>query len=567
MTMNISFETRSCSSLAKIFPDEELKEQPFQSASAFWGEFYSFQVAYRSSKQIKNIGVQIVSELQPWSEVRIVGLVPSEFPCYDERDDNYLRTTPGLYPDPLYPIHEQEGVIGLPGQWRSVWVTVNIDNRVKADRYPIRVIFASKEGVTLGEETFILEVIPVELPKQTLIHTEWFHTDCLATYYGVEVWSEAHWGFIDKFVQTAVQHGINMLLTPVFTPPLDTAVGGERPTVQLVDVVITDKGYQFGFARLKRWIDLCNTREIQYFEFSHLFSQWGAKHTPKIVAEVNGELKRIFGWDTDAAGEEYRIFLDAFLPELIRFVNEHGLEHRSYFHVSDEPALEHLDSYRSAVAIIQKHLHQFPVIDALSNFEFYEKGLVSCPIPANNHIEPFLAGQLQNLWTYYCCSQKKEVSNRFFAMPSARNRILGMQLFKFNIEGFLHWGYNFWYSQYSLKHLNPFISTDAGGSFPSGDPFLVYPGAEGPLESIRLEVMREALQDQRALQLLESLTGRKQALELLEDGLEQPLAFNKYPSGFQWLLDRRETINQTIKKIMMINSLQERGMADEQEDK
>jgi hypothetical protein len=142
-----------------------------------------------------------------------------------------------------------------------------------------------------------------------------------------------------------------------------------------------------------------------------------------------------------------------------------------------------------------------------------------------------------------------------------------MQLFKFNIAGFLHWGYNFWYSQYSLKHLNPFISTDAGGSFPSGDPFLVYPGAEGPLESIRLEVMREALQDQRALQLLESLTGRKQALELLEDGLEQPLAFNKYPSGFQWLLDKRETINQTIKKIMMINSLQERGMAHEQEDK
>jgi hypothetical protein len=93
------------------------------------------------------------------------------------------------------------------------------------------------------------------------------------------------------------------------------------------------------------------------------------------------------------------------------------------------------------------------------------------------------------------------------------------------------------------------MSTDAGGSFPSGDPFLVYPGTGGPLESIRLEVMREALQDQRALQLLESLTGREKAMKLLEEGLEQPLAFNKYPSGSRWLLDRRETINQAIKEI------------------
>ena len=42
-----------------------------------------------------------------------------------------------------------------------------------------------------------------------------------------------------------------MLLTPVFTPPLDTAIGGERRTVQLVDVHVTENGYTFGFDKFE----------------------------------------------------------------------------------------------------------------------------------------------------------------------------------------------------------------------------------------------------------------------------------------------------------------------------
>ena len=50
---------------------------------------------------------------------------------------------------------------------------------------------------------------------------------------------------------SAAEHGINMLLTPVFTPPLDTAKGGERTTVQLVDVTFADGQWSFGFDRLR----------------------------------------------------------------------------------------------------------------------------------------------------------------------------------------------------------------------------------------------------------------------------------------------------------------------------
>ncbi|WP_169082395.1 DUF4091 domain-containing protein [Paenibacillus sp. PL91] len=546
-------ETKCVSSLAKVFPDEELTCKPFSRASVFKNEIFSFQVAYRAqhvTRAKRDLKVRMESGLAHQISIKSVGLAPSELPCYPDQDEHILRSAPGLYPDPLFPMDTNRGVHAIPQQWRSLWITVALDGSAEAGVYPIRIAFQDESDSLLSESTIELEIINAELPKQKLLHTEWFHTDCLATHYNVEMFGDAHWVLIEKYVSTAVQHGMNMLLTPLFTPPLDTKEGGERPTVQLIDVEKQGDRYTFGFDQLKQWVELGNRCGVQYFEFSHLFTQWGAKHAPKILATEDGKLTRIFGWETDAAGESYKGFLRQFLPALVRFIETNNLESRSYFHISDEPSIEHIPWYTSASEIMKEYLGKFPMIDALSDYTFYEQGLISNPIPANDHIEPFLANGVENLWTYYCCAQYKQVSNRFFSMPSARNRMIGMQMYKFNIAGFLHWGYNFWYSQYSIAPIEPFETTDAGCAFPSGDAFLVYPGLEGPIESIRLKVFYEALQDMRALELLEGLAGRAETLKLLEEGLANEITFDVYPRDLDWLLSRRERINQTIKSLI-----------------
>ncbi|MES9143981.1 glycoside hydrolase domain-containing protein, partial [Cutibacterium acnes] len=73
-----------------------------------------------------------------------------------------------------------------------------------------------------------------------------------------------------------------------FTPPLDTKVGGERPTVQLVGVNVTNGKYSFDFSKLKRFVDMCLGLGVEYFEMSHLFTQWGAAFAPKVIATVDG---------------------------------------------------------------------------------------------------------------------------------------------------------------------------------------------------------------------------------------------------------------------------------------
>jgi len=543
-------QTRIFSSLAKIFADEEPAGVQWNKGSMLLNEVYSFQVAYSwkgdwNGGWKKYVRVRIDSELAPWITIRKVGLVPSEMPCYPEHDENVLRTSPGLYPDALFPL-DDEDIKLLPEQWRTLWITVDPQGNVKPGSYTINIIFTEPGGAELGNAVFSLDLLEASLPEQKLIFTQWFHTDCLATWYGVEAFSDKHWLRIEQYIDNAVKHGINMILTPLFTPPLDTQVGGERPTVQLVDVYKDGDTFSFGFDKLKRWVGLCLKKGVRYFEFSPFFTQWGAKHAPKIMAWENGELKRIFGWETDAGGEQYRAFLYRFIPCLVEFLKENNIDKRSYFHISDEPKMEDFEYYRKASEIIRELLDEYPIIDALSDYIFYKTGLVKNPIPASNHIQEFLDNQVPNLWTYYCCSQYKQVSNRFFNMPSARNRVIGLQLYKFNIKGFLHWGYNFWYSQYSRYPIDPFRVTDAGLAFPSGDAFSVYPGENGPIDSLRYEVFYEALQDMRALELLEQYIGKEAVVAMLEEGLERPITFFEYPKDAEWLLAKREQINRKI---------------------
>lgn len=540
------FDVKLLSSLAKVFLDETPIYRPeCMLLTALKGETISFQAACTCSGFFKSrVQVSVNSPLADRIHVRSVENVPVGKACVTISDDNYLRTGPGMYPDLLRDLKDHSVDI-YPNQWRSLWIDIEVSEETPGGTFPIE-IRLEKEGELLCSASTAVTIYDAVLPKQSIMHTEWLHADCLADYYQVPVFSEAHWTILEHYFMEYVKRGCNMMLTPLFTPALDTAFGGERTTVQLIDITVTDDGYAFDFTRLKRWIDLCKKCGIEYYEMCHLFSQWGAKYPPKVMGMVNGKEERIFGWHTPAVGE-YTKFLHAFLPQLIEKLKEWDIDRVTYFHLSDEPREAHLDTFRQAKESIDGLLDGFHTFDALSSYEFYRHGLIDKPIPGNNEIEEFLEHGLTEMWTYYCVGQHKEVSNRFMSMPSLRNRIYGIQLFKYDIIGILHWGYNFYNSQFSLEHINPYEVTDAGGGFPSGDSFLVYPGADGfPEESIRMMVHNEALNDLRACKLLESLTSKEFVMELMEGNLAEPLTFKNYPKSDMYLIQLRNQINREI---------------------
>lgn len=549
-----NFDFKLVSSLEKVFPKTRPAPMKTPKLSGLKGEKVSFQIAYT----ITNAGgcapedsftLHIDSKIKDHIKVRKVGLVPSLLPAYENYDDNYITTNPGVLPDLLTYLKDGQAIFPPVAQWRALWVDVDLTDDLTQEDYQINLTTKDKAGKVLWEENLAIEVIKAELPDQELIHTEWFHGDCLADYYKVDVFSDEHWKILNNFIKTAADNGMNMLLTPVFTPPLDTAVGGERTTIQLVDMALDNGKYTFNFDKLQKWIEICKNHGIKYLEMAHLFTQWGAEFTPKIMVTVDGEYKRLFGWDVEATSLEYKKFIDAFLPELLSYLNSQGFnEKNTYFHVSDEPHIQHVETYRAAKNVVSEHLKGYTIIDALSDYEFYKEGLIEKPIPANNYIQPFIDENVENLWVYYCCAQNIDVANRFMAMPSARNRIIGVQMYLENIEGFLHWGYNFYSSRNSVEHINPYADTDSSGAFPSGDPFLVYPGKDGkPEESIRLMVFSQALYDLRALKFLERLTSREHVENLIYKDVDYKITFEKYPRSIKYIETLRSLVNQEIK--------------------
>lgn len=534
------------SSLEKVMYGSEPAPLTYP-VSGFQNETLSFQAAFRLTDMNQGrVLVEAESALGEHVKVRHVRHMPVRMATYADADEHYLGRSPGLYPDLLKPIGNTP-LWAYADRWETLWIDVEPDEMTAPGCYDMTLRFTAENGAELAVCTQQVRILPGLLPKQTLRRTEWFHCDCLAEVYRVPVFSEEHWQIIERFAACAVRRGINTLLMPVHTPPLDTRIGGERLTTQLVKISLEEGTYRFDMTNVRRWIAMCRRIGVQGYEVAHLFTQWGAKHAPKIVAEVDGCEQRIFGWDTDATSPAYCDFLAAYIPALQAVFRETGIEQDVIWHISDEPHEATLESYMAAKEQVADLLKGSIVMDALSHIDFYQQGIVCHPIAATSHIEPFLEAGVPELWAYYCCAQYRQVANRFIAMPSSRTRVLGVQLYLYRIAGFLQWGFNFYHSQYSDYVIDPYATTDADGWVPAGDPFSVYPGADGmPEESIRTMVCAEAMQDLRALYLLESLTSREEVCALIRETAGCEITFAQYPADSSFVLSLRDRVNQRI---------------------
>lgn len=547
----MKLKMRVVSAMEKIYKsDHKPGFKKLSKISGLRGENLSFQIDYYLDGDRFFWGAcNIESEIKDYVKVRKVELVPVVRPKSADSDEFYLESEPCILPD-LLRVPQNGQIPVIPGYHRSLWIDVEIPENAKAGEYEIFFSISGffKEEKLSAKASVTVEIIDAVIPKLPVCHTEWFYADCLADYYGVEPMSVRFFEICENFIKTAVKRNINTILMPVFTPALDTEVGLERTTVQLVDVtVLKDGGDAFGFDNLRRFVKICKDAGVAKYEVSHLFTQWGCKCAPKIVGKKNGKLQKLFGWENGSSSPEYTGFLKSFLPKLKEELISLGIYADTFFHISDEPRKAHREDYKKANATVRSLLPDAIFLDALSDVEFYKEGLIDIPACGANKLKPFFEAKVENLWTYYCCTQVKASPNRFIAMPSSRNRVLGFLIYKYGITGFLHWGYNFYNCMLSLHHINPYETVDAEGGVPAGDPFLVYPGKDGrPEESIRLMILSKGFDDIRALSLLESLSSREETAILLGNRLH----FDRYPINSDFYDKLRESVNEKIKTLI-----------------
>lgn len=548
-------DARLYHSLIPINPGSDPDGETLKEAIVCNNQAYSFQLAYKITDfSADNIDFYVRFESELPISVYYVNCVPMIHTAFSGCKP---EVPVGLCPDILIPkqtnpklkkvanwnntrtFESGERVLlnAFRDSWQSLWICVNENSRViKAGSYKIKIKLYSLFDAELAAAELDVEVLDKKLPRQKLMYTNWFHHDCLVDYYGVELFSERYFDIMEDYVRKAVINGMNMILVPAFTPPLDTPLNGERMTVQLVKAEYRDGDYIFDFSLMKKYIDVCKRCGIRYFEHSHFFTQWGARSAPKIRVRVGDKEVTMFGWQTKATGKKYVTFLRKYITELKRFLAAENLNGKMLFHISDEPGKEHVESYGAAKSVIADLLEGEMCGDAVSDTGVYEAGYCDMPIAITGCIHKFI-GNCNNLWAYYIGSNCQDsMSNRLLQVSRERNRMLGVQLYYYKIKGFLQWGYNNYYGELSQGFYEPYFNPCCGWSA-SGSSYMVYPDRTGKaLQSVRQKVFGDGLNDIRLLSLLEGLKGRGAVEAIIEKHFGKP-SFNDGPDTPQKYID------------------------------
>ncbi len=488
----------------------------------------SFQIALRQAGKAPQ-GVTLTAQPSEIFDIRIrrVGYVllphfSTNVPHEPEETDG-IGMTPGYAPDPLL---DEQSIHLPPHETHAFWITLTPRRAAVSGLHRIRITLTPETGQ--GHTcTVPVRLYPVALkPRQDFQVMQWFYVDALLDAYKCPDFNARFWQVLEAYFRNLTEHGQDTVYVPVFTPPLD---GVKRPS-QLLHVTRHAKNsYTFDWRDVKRYTDLARRCGIRHFEWTHLFTQWGVKNAIRIYHGQGFDEKRLWPPSTGAVAPVYRAFLATFLPEFHRFLKAERMLGCSFFHLSDEPhGAEHRANYSQARALLAALAPWMTVTDALSEVAFGHEGLTDLPIASISTALDFIKDNIP-CGCYYCCSPRDRFLNRFIDTPLPKIGMNGWLFYRWPFRAFLHWGYNYWYRSQTREMIDPYQISDAHQwpGWSHGDPFLVYPGPDGPVDSIRWEIFAESLGDYALLQTLKVER---------HDPLLRPLrSFEDFPKTGDWI--------------------------------
>ena len=339
--------------------------------------------------------------------------------------------------------------------------------------------FRLSQGVETHEVSLKVNVHGVKLPpvgKDSFKYTNWMNLGNMAKSYGFELWSKEHWDMIGKYVRLAVRGRQNMaVLHAVFDP---------NP----------DGGATLNKERFSRILEIYDRAGIWYLEGGHLAGfngPWGSPtfktaYTTNITTTVNGAL---------AISKMARAYM--------KEIDERGLKDRWYQHVADEPGGKNVSEYRITAGIVRRYMPGIRTVDAVEEPSFAGALDVWCPkVDSFEKYHAFYDSFRTNfgdkVWCYTCCIPGGKWMNRTMDGELLRPVLIPWVSVMWDVEGFLHWGYNQWQKdQDPFKEPYPkkWGGANNGNSLPPGDTHIVYPGKDGPWPSVRLEATRAGMED------------------------------------------------------------------------
>ena len=519
----------SVSSLEKIYPDTEAPKGAEPTAlvtlSAAKGEAEGAQLVLRTEDEAIDIEAVETSPLHMEGtdidlKVRLVDYV-------EVTEASHGDGEAGLQPDPLLPFRP----FRLEGT-RSLWVDARVPRDAKAGLYSGSVTLKGKARKINAKVQLRVYDFALPFPPK------------LVTAFGLyekpmrDMYGNRYDEMLQRYRENLWAHRITHLAFPATDIPVP-------------DITVRNDGeVELDYARFDEAINENIRRGMNALEVP----------LPARYNKKEKKLESEYGLPT----------IEKIMTAMQKHLEDKGWVDMAYFFLVDEPGRDDITPFkelqemtRRAAPKIRRRLDMgYGAYGAKPGQSIdkaqYRKlaGLVEIWVPHIDCVDQeFLEEEQEKgneVWWYICCSAKHPYPNCLIDYPVLDSRVPFWMMYDAGVTGYAYWTVNWWNED---PFANPLSYAKA-----NGDGMFIYPGKDGPIDSIRWEATRDGFEDFEYLALLAEkikaaevlgLSGRilTEAKEALANVKNVASSRTEYAQDPSILLNARENVAVAIQKL------------------
>lgn len=406
---------------------------------------------------------------------------------------------PDVIADPLIELSE----IDVPEfRTQPIWFTFFIPKNTKEGVYKGIINIETKEFAK-KEIPISIKVINETIPdakNYKFFLDLWLNPNAIAVANNLDLWSENHWILVEKYMKDLVSRGAKTITTTITHDPWKIGwLNGTRHSqtgigfAPMIQWTLTkNKTWTYDYSIFDKYVELALKSGLK--ERIDVFSltpfEWGGK---RYVTYFDIEKGEIIEKPFDQTDEEYERLWIAFLKNFEKHLKNKGWFEKTYLSFDESPK-NVIESILKIVKLgapdflnrfsIAGKPHTSNLAHSLSIFYPHFAPEYNKEMPVDELLKE--RKQAGKTTTVYLCGEPA-FPNTFTFSPAIESQLVPWLALKMKTDGYLRWAYNSWSDPDPYK--NPVFN------FIQGDDYYVYPGKNGPVSSIRWELLKEGIED------------------------------------------------------------------------
>jgi len=365
-------------------------------------------------------------------------------------------------------------------------------------------------------------VVPAVAEAPWPAHTVfWPHWHALCRYHGIAMWSEEFWAMADRYLAESAAGGATGIMLSVkddpFRYPLPKRYYHHHEKLCPIRWSKNGDGWSFDYSRYDRYIELNFKHGINREIECHSLLPCKCQAPALNYYDANGQYIEA---ETTFDAPEYEAAWGAFLTDFMRHNRDKGWDKLLTLCPYDEP--KDADTFNAVVRMARKYAPDIRITaaicaaDALKSVGVLDIATIHLEAGYDRGAVKALREKGVEIRWYNCMAPAW--GNTLFKCPLADAYRISWITYANHFAGYLRW---------SLYDTVKDVFGNPGFNWPTGDMYLLYPGQDGPLASLRWEAYKAGWHDLRlAMTALQSASGprREHLLALIaEIGKDQAI--------------------------------------------